>query len=472
MEFYLLLVLMTAAIAALAGLLLLKTRHVGFPVGIGLLYYWSLYGAWSVVMDRTGGDSGKRYDYLLDKMFAIDLDGDYFLSLLFYSAFILVIEMTVICLIARRVNSHHEIPDSPVCISHTFILVLSGAAISLSFLIMADQLASATQLNISAYVATRGGLGEYHPLYTVHQLLNRLAAYALAMGLAVYLAGNAGRFVAGGRSSAVGGAYVGLLLCVFGFLAVLGNKNELFSALLLGGIFYVTNTRQINWASALPIGLLAFLAIGAINFLRSLPVLMLLDSGTWWEAVAQAPEIRSSNEAFAPHFSLYGVLHFNAALTYGDSFTALAASIVPRLFWPDRPEGTYVQYAESLGIYEGSTGQGYTVHHATGWYLNFGLGGLIVGAILLGMIWSICFNSHTDARSGDRRWQNVLAIVAPAGFVSAIPPLVRAGPDAYKGLIIEAFIIPTVIMLMACVRWKEILRPAGRANSVLKRVSP
>ena len=76
-----------------------------------------------------------------------------------------------------------------------------------------------------------------------------------------------------------------------------------------------------------------------------------------------------------------------------------------------------MQYAESLGIYEGATGQGFTVHHATGWYLNFGTWGLIAGALLVGIIWAECYNAHNRVRRGDRHWAAVLAIVAPAGFV-------------------------------------------------------
>jgi hypothetical protein len=50
----------------------------------------------------------------------------------------------------------------------------------------------------------------------------------------------------------------------------------------------------------------------------------------------------------------------------------------------------------------------------------------------------------------------MLAVIAPAGFVSFIPPLVRAGPETYKGMIIEAFIIPTVIILFTSISWGRI----------------
>ena len=457
MEFYIVLSSVTVVIAALAALLLMRTRHAGFPIGIGLFYYWSLYGAWSIVADRLGGDSGQRYDYLIAKMFPVELNENYLWSLLLYAGFIIAMELTILGFLRDRIVTEPEPSPTPLYISHPSLLVLAVVSIMGSFAIILDQLTSATEMNISAYVATRGGLGAYHPLFTIHQSLNRIALFGLAIGIAVYLAGDSGRYLRGSGGRGVAVWYLAVLVPIFGFIAVLGNKNEVFSALILGGVLYLYNTSRIRWGTVVPLGLTVFLAIGAIDFLRALPVLALLDPGSWWEAFAWAPEIRSSNEAFAPHFSMYGVLNFHPPLTYGSSFMALAMSIVPRLLWPDRPEGTYVEYAESLGIYEGETGQGYTVHHATGWYLNFGLGGLLTGAVILGLVWAACYNAHLKVRSGGQRWATVLAIIAPAGFVSYVPPLVRAGPDAYKGMIIEAFIIPTFVVLWGSVRWRQVL---------------
>lgn len=475
MEFYAVLATATVLIASLAIWLFVKTRHIGFPVGLGLFYYWSLYGAWWVVMDQRGGDSGKRYDYLATKMFPIELDEHYLWVLVLYAGFIILIEIVLLALVVQELPPGFDDRGSyipPLRISHVSILALAVVSIAGSFLIMADQLASAAELNVSAYLATRGGLGEYHSLFTLHQILNRMALFALAIGIAVFLAGDNARFVTGGSSAAIGCAYMVIVLASFGYLAILGNKNELFSALILGAVFYVNNTTRLRWRTVAPLGGAAFLAIAAIDFLRGLPVLALLESKNWWEALGWVPEIRSSNEAFAAHFSLYGVLHFHAPLTYGASIIALAASIVPRLFWPDRPEGSYVLYAESLGIYEGPTGQGYTVHHATGWYLNFGLWGLIAGAILLGVIWAWCYNAHCRVTNGDPHWRNILAIIAPAGFVSDIPPLVRAGPDAYKGLIVDGLIIPTIIILVASVRWSKAFQDVRAQHRVPERQLP
>ena len=469
MEYYLLLTLETTVIAALALLLWLRTGHVGFPVGIGLLYFWSLHGAWSIITDQLGGESGKRYSYLLAKMFPVELDGNYLWSLFLYASFIILIELTLLWFLTAQ-GQEGAVVDygTPLSISHGFILLLSALSMAVSFLIMQDQLLVAAQFNMSPYYATRGGLGEYNEWFTLHQVLNRMALFSLAIGSSVYLSGHRGRFLVGSNGVMVGMAYIGSILGTFGFLAMLGNKNELFSAFLLGGLFYLGNAKPVRWALVAPIGIFVFLSIAAIDLLRGFSMGALLDSASWWEALAWSPEIRSSNEAFAAHFSLYGVLQFNPGYTYGSSLVALATSIVPRVFWPDRPEGTYVQYAESLGIYEGATGQGFTVHHATGWYLNFGTWGLIAGALLVGIIWAKCYNAHNRVRRGDRHWAAVLAIVAPAGFVSFIPPLVRAGPEAYKGMVIEAFLIPAMIVLLASIPWGKVLGlsefPYGTAN--------
>ena len=453
MDFYVVLTLATAAIVALAALLSVITRQISVLAGIGLLYYWSLYGAWSIIGAHLGGESDKQYDYLAERMFPIQLNDDYMMALVLYAAFIILVELTLVWKISGRSVVRESLAVAPIRISHGSLFILATISVIGSFIILAEQLTSAAEMNMSAYVATRGGLGAYHPLFTIHQVFNRLAVFSLAIGFAVYLTPRRALFIEGSHSLGIGVTYVFLLVGTLGYLAMLGNKNELLSALLLGGLFYSTNTARIQWKLAIPIGLVVFLFIGAINFLRSLPMLALLNTDTWWEALVEAPGIHSSGEAFAAHFSLYGVLESHAPLTYGSSFMLLAASLVPSVLRGERSLGTYTVYAESLGIYEGATGEAYTLHHATGWYLNFGLWGIVAGAVLLGVLWGWCYTAHVKANRGDRRWQNLLAIVAPSGLVSAIPPLVRAGPDAYKGLLIEAFILPTLALWWATI-WR------------------
>src|ERR1700691_3701771 len=102
MEFYSLLAVATAVIGALALALYRKRKDVGFLVGTGALYYWTLYGAWYIVIDKTGGFSGKNYHYLELKMFPINLDGNYMLTLVLYSGFLIAVQVTMLAALARR----------------------------------------------------------------------------------------------------------------------------------------------------------------------------------------------------------------------------------------------------------------------------------------------------------------------------------------------------------------------------------
>jgi hypothetical protein len=107
-DFYLLLTGVTTVILLLAWLVWSRTRHLSFPLGIGLIYYWSLFGAWSIVQDRLGGASGKRYDYLEAKLFPVMLDEHYLMTLLLYAAFIILIEIALLLFLKPG-----PLPDEP-----------------------------------------------------------------------------------------------------------------------------------------------------------------------------------------------------------------------------------------------------------------------------------------------------------------------------------------------------------------------
>ena len=61
MEFYLVLAASTVGIAGLAALLYARTVSLSFPLGIAFLYFWSLYGGWSIVADGLGADSQQQH---------------------------------------------------------------------------------------------------------------------------------------------------------------------------------------------------------------------------------------------------------------------------------------------------------------------------------------------------------------------------------------------------------------------------
>ena len=151
---------------------------------------------------------------------------------------------------------------------------------------------------------------------------------------------------------------------------------------------------------------------------------------------------------------MYGALEFRLEPTYGTSITNLAASVIPRAFWKDRPDDIYVYYAEGV---QALPGQGYSINHATGWYLNFGVPGLIIGAILLGLVWTACYNRFLQAPNHSSRWMRIFTLIAPWTFTSYLPMIIRAGPEVYKGVCIEAFLLPTLVFWIASRDWNRVL---------------
>jgi len=442
MQYYAVLSASTVVIALLALVLYRSRRDFGIPVGIAALYYWSLYGAWSLILDKQGGNSGMVYHYLESKMFPIALDDNYLIALVLYAVFIISVELTMICTLRKaRARSYPRL-----LLRHEPILLLGFAAAIGSFLIMREKLGIAYAINASAYRYTRSDPGDW---FTLHQVLNRVALIPPAIGVAVLAAGRNSRYFVSAAPVYVWPGYVTLLggMCAFAFL--LGNKNEVFTALVAGFLAYVASTERPNWLRAGLAGSLGMWFLYTIDLFRGESLSGLWDAVT--QRLSQANEVgrfvSSSNEAFAAHFSMYGVLAARTPINFGYSLYSLACALVPRVLWPERPRDIYLYYTESVGTIQN---QGYSLHHATGWYLNFGYAGVVLGGIVMGLVWSMCLNAH--GRYGGRRGilLRLLAVIAPWTFVANIAPLVRAGPEGYKGLIIEGALIPVGALFFAC----------------------
>ncbi len=102
MQYFATLTAATAVIAALALALYRRRRDWGLVAGTAALYYWSLFGAWYIVIDKTGGFSGKNYHYLELKLFPIELDSNYMLTLGLYAVFMIAAQVTMLAALSRR----------------------------------------------------------------------------------------------------------------------------------------------------------------------------------------------------------------------------------------------------------------------------------------------------------------------------------------------------------------------------------
>ncbi|MEO8048883.1 MAG: hypothetical protein ABI833_00585 [Acidobacteriota bacterium] len=458
MEYFTLLGAATVVIVALAAALYLQRRDLGLVVGIAALYYWSLYGAWSIILDKTGGFSGQHYHYLETKMFPIALDEQYLLTLALYAGFIILVELTLLAGLSHK----RERPIPRLVLRHEAILFAGFAAGLVSFLVIRNQLSFAWATHTSAYSYTRANGGQW---FTLHQVLNRVALIPPAIGLATLAAGRRSRFFVNVSRRYTFWAYLVLAAAMGAFTLVLGNKNEVFTALLTGILAYAGSVRRPKWWKLGLVLIAGLWFLAAVDFFRATPVSRIGEAvftrGQNSDDVSHF--VTTSNEAFAAHFSMYGVLAAGTTPQFGYSLYSLACSVVPRVLWPERPRDIYLYYSESVGTIQN---QGYSLHHATGWYLNFGIAGVALGAMLLGLIWTACLNAHQRIRRRSGLLYRLFAIIGPWVLVAGLPPLIRAGPEGYKGLLIESFLIPLGVLLVAC-RPRRSARRVGRTHETV-----
>lgn len=449
MEYYALLAEATLIIALLGWAIYRRSRDAGTVVGTAALYYWSLFGAWYLVIDKSGGFSGKHYHYLERKLFPINLDSDYLAALALYAVFILVMQLTLLALVPR--GAAEEVPR--FVLRHGPILVLGLASFAGSLALMGPALGAAWDAGASGYLYTRGNPGEW---FTLHQVLNRAALLPPSVGLAALLAGDRSRFFVSvhGRHTLL--AYLALLAGMGVFTFLLGNKNEVLTALVVGVLAYLGQVPRPNWVR---LGLT--LAGGAwflyaVDFFRATPLAELPSqvSRNLTQLTELGRFLTSSNEAYGAHFSMYGVLSHQVQPRFGYSLYALACSLVPRALWLERPHDIYLYYSESVGAVQD---QGYSLHHATGWYLNFGPLGVVLGGAVLGLLWSFCLRARRRIGPATGVPFRLFAVISPWLLPAYLPALVRAGPEGYKGFLIEGVIIPLGLLLL-CARPQRALR--------------
>ncbi len=445
-ESYLLLVAISVTVAALAWLIWLRTRSPAFAIGIGLVYYWSVYGAWQLIGALARGGTTGRYQYLFAKMFGVGLDGDYEKALLYYGLFLVAIAAAVLATVGRAGPPGAE--ARVIEVSHGRLLFMGFFSLAAAIWFIRGQLQEALAFGALGYSVTAGGT-EVSPLFTLHQTFNVLTVIPIAIGVPVLFADQNARLLRARTGPGVRLAYLVFVPAQFIYGMAMGNKAELFFASIAGIVIYTANTRRLRWARLALLGAALIAVLGIIDYARSLAVADLAEGLSSGRVAASVTDIARSNEAYAAHFSMYGVLHYKVPLTWGTSVASLAASAVPRLLWADRPGTVYEHYARYLGMAEG---QGYTLHHATGWYLNFGVVGVVLGGLVLGGLWGLLFRGSRPADPGRAGARAVGCAIAFAFFTGGIPSLVRVGLEGYKSVVIFSILAPLVILQAARVR--------------------
>lgn len=462
MIYYLILSFLTAIIVFLTYKIWEKTQELSFVIGFSILYYWTFYGCWFFIADElTNREAGKflglYYYYLLEKMFMVKIDNFYSKMLLLYGLFFVCLQVTVYYFVKTNIRKIDMTNFKKIEINHLFLFLISFFAIIISFYLERKEIFTAINKDISIYTITRSS---NNPFYTLHKLLNIVGLAPLLFGFVIYLTGSTGKLFTGKKNIFIFFGYILMILISELYMTMLGNKHELLFAGLFCTSMYLLNVQyKYSWRTIISYILIIGVPLFFINKTRGYSLKEVLKHFKIQEkqmipmdhhheddheddiiSFNTTLSMLFNNEMFCASFSMYGALSKDIPKTYGSSFVSLAASVVPSIFWPNRPKDIYSYYANQVGA---KKGQGYTIHHATGWYLNFGIIGIIIGAIVLGWIWAACYNLLSRISDPPTvLYKTIFILMANASLVAILPQIVRAGPEAYKTLIFEAFAMP------------------------------
>jgi hypothetical protein len=442
-----------------------KTKEPTFIIGIGLLYYWSLAGSWFIIYDgltgNKGAEFGLHYYHYCEVLFPIYLDNYYLLSISYYALFIIGLQLSILFL-AKQKNIG-EVDDenlfSPLQINHALLWLLCVAGVIISGAIVWKEILTAAKFSQSVYVVTRHTPNK---LFVFHQLINFSMVVGLYIGLISYFSAEKGRYIAFVSKKKSLLMLLAYTLCIFlveGYLLLLGNKREILFAGIFGFLFYYHNVKgQIKWQHLVIMVIIIFTPMLFSNGIRAYSPQFLLNLFytedlqlgfkekiiyTQFTMKSSALSFLFSNEMFASHFSMYGTLSKHLPLTFGKSLWSLVYSFVPRFILPDRPETAYDYYVYMVNAV---AGEGYTINHATAWYINFGVIGILLGALLLGGIWVWLFNMKNQFATMKNRFVQLFFIFGIYAITAQIPTLIRSGPEGYKALIFEGLLIPTLVI--------------------------
>ena len=477
---YLVLLLFTVPYVIAVVKVYRRSQDLTIPVGAFLVYFWTLMGAWPFILDASTGYMGYRigmaYYYLMEKMFPFEVDADYVKALALLGSFLLGLAAAWLLMFKRRTHAEDR-PRQVVAVDHRRFLVGGLCFVLLSFTLVIPDIQRAMRDDVSVYLAISEAAGARAAL---HGLMNEMAAICLIVSYAIRLSEPAPSPIFISRNGTwVDRAYPVFLLLAGLYFVFIGDRHPLFLGLVIGCMLLFQLYGRKGWRPALPLVLICAGSIVLAGWVRSftwnevatlekfetpkpdpypydLPLIAHVPAKKG--AVADLLEPVWTNELFAAHFSMYGVLRREVPLAPGRSFNYLLHAFIPS-FLAERPPTIYDHYAAEARL---TPGQGYTIHQATAWYLNMGWPGPFIGGLVLGLLW-------TGARwliDRDRRATRMTAVLqlVPFLFVAFLPQLLRSGPEAYKGLVVEGFGIPLVLVFLAGVGLTDQMKGTGHAD--------
>ena len=432
------------------------TKNYVLLLPVLAIYYWSILGGWVVTIDLMTGNwmehIGFHYYSYFSKLFPVQLNSSYTFSIIYFSAFLLSFQVSLF-FIVRKINTRsHVMEANPLYINHWILIGLACVMAVVSYFFIRAQIIEAMQHQESLYLFLSHQSGRFYSLY---QVTKSASLFLILFGASLLLSQRNGKYFTGHFSTAIVCGYVILGLTLFVYATLIGSRSDLLFAFLFAMVFYLVNAKTISLYRLGSLLCSLVLIVAIVEMTRTIPIMNYLGlsvgPGIPNDEVLNRMSIMStllslmaSNEMFAGHMSMYGVLYYDVPLTFGSSFNYLLHSIVPRFLSVNRPEDIYTHYVNSIH-YSGI--QGFTINHAAGWYLNFGFFGILLGGTLLGSLvgYGQLLIRRAFTGSMASRISQVMFLLTLSAF---FPALIRTGPEGLKALVFEAFLIPALLIFI------------------------
>jgi hypothetical protein len=285
--------------------------------------------------------------------------------------------------------------------------------------------------------------------FVLYQVSMELALTGVFLGLVSQIGGNKGWLIVANRNRAIFAGNIVLLTVLFVYAVVAGSKGVMFSTAIFAFMLHLANTPRPRYLSTGIAAVTGMYIIISIDVLRYYSPTQLLGLGAIPPQLDDLTDsLTKSNEAFGAHFSMYGVLSYDVQPTYGLGVESLLRSLLPKFAQlVDRGSDLYQYYIDKVG---GATAQGFSIHYATGWYLDFGIPGIAFGSILLGGALALLYNVRHPKIMPRALLTRSLIVAVPAAFTANFPYLLRSpGIESVKGMFIDSVALPTILLFVA-----------------------
>jgi hypothetical protein len=439
-----------------------KTTSISFVLGQFFLFYWGLAGSWIFLFDSlsnfNGSSMGLHYYYFFDIMFDVALDGSFIKATLLHSIFILTTQLSLLFSFKSKPTDFNI--EQPIEVSAKKIIIFCLSFLALSIFLIKNEISYAYNFNKILYTTVE--LSD-NKLFTIHQVALQVSITLFIFYLTLLKSEKAKRIKLIQDFKYQKLVSITLTVLFISTLAILGNKKELLFSGVIGILFFIDNNK-LDKKSIKELSILSLLIIVpllATDIIRSIRLHSLIHIDYVKEKsknVEAQPDILQksdvvqnlglvafSNELFFANFSMYGAIKKEIPVNRGISLKYIASSFIPKIIIEDRPLDVYTYYVNNAKK-DKDIQQGFTIHHATGWLLNFGELGVLIGGVLLGFIWGKL--SSLSIHNNQSKIKKVFVYLTPAITCAFLPILIRNGLEAYKGFLVEALIINCFLIFL------------------------